>query len=113
MSTVDWKLIKKAKDRHRETVVLQHFADKLQTLERLREREAQLKRLRAVKRSALGARSVVQLAGQSRSNELSSGADRLFLLGADSTFVAIITMAQVTGVSQSKTLTELSEPESP
>lgn len=110
MSKVDWSLIQRTKDLYRERVRSRTFAAKLQTLDRLRERESQMRRFRKIEGAASGARSAVKLAERPYSNGPSASTGRLVLLGADSTFVALISKAQTTGTVVSTTLVEPSKP---
>ena len=93
MSTVDWKHIQRAKQLHRESEAARPFAEKLKTLDRMRERGSQLKAL--------------------RKQECFAGTDRLFLMGADPILLAAITQMPETESSQAQTILRPLEPVTP
>jgi len=90
MPTIDWDSVKSAKDQHRERLRAQSFGDKLKTLDKLREREAQLRKLRPGVSSAVSARSTfATLPGEDATAHAFTHAHFL-PLGADVTFVTSV-----------------------
>ena len=104
MSTVDWTRIQHAKNLERERITNRTFAEKLETLDRLRMREAQMRALREIERRSNQSQSAALLTGHREVNESSAGCDRFFLLGADPTLVALMTADHETGTPEAQIL---------
>jgi hypothetical protein len=90
MPVVDWEHVKSEKDLYRDRVSALSFAEKLQTLERLREREAQLRLLRSRAEFDVGARAGYVVPDKI-SLDASTTTVRLVVMGADPTFILAIT----------------------
>jgi uncharacterized membrane protein YebE (DUF533 family) len=113
MPTVDWESVKKSKDDYRERVRARSFQEKLCTLERLRKREAQLRKLRTKKNLSTSVRStlVVSSGGELASNLV--GNSNLVVLGADATYVASIVARGSVSMSVSRTVPSSQEAKAP
>jgi hypothetical protein len=98
MPPVDWEQVTHGKDAYRERVRSRPFAEKLQALERLRARDAQLGRLRARKNLSPGAMATFIVARQDQVAASSGGGSRFFTLGADVGFVSAVVSGGATGV---------------
>jgi hypothetical protein len=109
MPIVDWESVKKSKDDYRERVRSQSFQEKLQTLEKLREREAPLRRLRAKPNVSTSARSTYVLSRDGDFAARPIGNSRLLLLGADATFVTVVVAKGAISVSAAQTFPKPSE----
>lgn len=113
MPTVDWESVKKSKDDYRARVRARSFQEKLCTLERLREREAQLRKLRTKKNLSTSVRStlVISSGGDRASNLV--GNSNLVVLGADATYVASIVARGSVSMSVSRTVPSSQEAKAP
>lgn len=87
----DWKRIQDDKERRRSRAASRSFADKLATLERLRDRQQQFKQLGQNTRQERNAASNVRVTGISIHGAGSHGAIKLFVTGVDPSLLAAVT----------------------
>ncbi len=104
MPTVDWDSVKRSKDEYRERVRSRSFEEKLRTLERLREREAQLRKLRRRKSDSTSARSILILGNADDSAGQAIGSSKLVVLGANATFISSVITRDAASVSATRTV---------
>lgn len=90
MPIVDWDSVKNAKDQHRERVRAQSFGDKLKTLDKLRERDAQLRKLRHGANFSVSVRTTFATLAGEDSTAHAFTKSHFLLLGADATFVTSV-----------------------
>jgi len=90
----DWKRIQDDKERRRSRAASRSFADKLVTLERLRDRQYQFKQLGQKTKLGPNAASNAQVTGISLQDAGSHGTITLFVMGADSSLLAAVTSSR-------------------
>jgi len=95
----DWKRIQDDKERRRSAAASRSFADKIVTLERLRDRQQQFKQLGQKTRLEPAAASSVRVAGISTQGAVSHGTIKLFVMGADPNLLAAVTSSNSSSVT--------------